>query len=41
LSKVHGEMNQNRYAIKKLAERQTILKREVKEFYKVLRALPK
>jgi hypothetical protein len=41
LEKVHLELNQNRSQINKLAERQCILKKEVKEFYKLIRTLPK
>jgi 2-hydroxy-3-keto-5-methylthiopentenyl-1-phosphate phosphatase len=41
LGKVHMELNQNRREINKLAERQCILKKEVKEFYKLIRSLPK
>ena len=40
LGKVHMEINSNRYQIKKFAERQTVLKREVKELYKLLRSFP-
>jgi hypothetical protein len=40
LGKVHMEINHNRYEIKKLAERQSVLKREIKEFYKLIRSLP-
>ena len=41
LDKIHAELNQNRYAINQLAKRQSILKQETREFYKLLRSLPK
>jgi hypothetical protein len=41
LRKVHMELNQNRYEINKLAERQSVLKKEIKEFYKMIRMFPK
>lgn len=41
LNKIHMELNANRSSIKKLAERQGVLKREIKTYYELMRSLPK
>jgi hypothetical protein len=41
LGKVHMELNQNRFQINKLAERQHVLKNLAKELYKHIRLLSK
>jgi hypothetical protein len=39
LSLIRCEMNSNKYQIKKLADRQSLLKKELKEVYSLIRSL--